>query len=210
LNAIYKMRRVLEALEGYCEGLDAIRHPLIGSPSGAVTLIQGGHKESAVPDRCELVLDRRMVPGESQDAVVGDLERLLRALQAADPELGVAIEGYLPTSGPPSETPRDARLVGLATEAVREVTGAPGEVYGAGFGCDMTHFARSARRRSSSGRETSSAPTRRTSGSASTSWSRALASTRPSSAGWSAEPAGAVRHPTEAEPPAGQMAALHL
>jgi acetylornithine deacetylase/succinyl-diaminopimelate desuccinylase-like protein len=46
----------------------------------------------------------------------------------------------LPTSGPPSETPRDARLVGLAVEAVGEVTGTPGEVYGAGFGCDMTHF----------------------------------------------------------------------
>ena len=25
-------------------------------------------------------------------------------------------------------------------ESVQEVTGASGEVYGAGFGCDMTHF----------------------------------------------------------------------
>ncbi len=40
----------------------------------------------------------------------------------------------------PSETPRDARLVGLAEAAVREVTGHPAEVYGAGFGCDMTPF----------------------------------------------------------------------
>jgi acetylornithine deacetylase len=46
----------------------------------------------------------------------------------------------MPTSGPPSETPGDARLVGLAVDAVGEVTGAPGVVYGAGFGCDMTHF----------------------------------------------------------------------
>jgi acetylornithine deacetylase/succinyl-diaminopimelate desuccinylase family protein len=140
VNAIFKMRKVLAALEAYCEGLDARAHPLIGPPSGAVTLITGGHKESAVPDRCEIVLDRRMVPGERQDQVVADIEALLDRLRAEDPELQVAIEGYLPTSGPPSETPRDARLVGLAVEAVGEVTGAPGVVYGAGFGCDMTHF----------------------------------------------------------------------
>jgi acetylornithine deacetylase/succinyl-diaminopimelate desuccinylase family protein len=140
INAIFKMRRVLEALEAYVDGLDARQHPLIGPPSGSVTLIRGGHKESAVPDRCEIVLDRRMVPGESQDAVIRDLEGLLATLAAADPELEVGIEGYLPTSGPPSETPRDARLVGLAVDAVREVAGAPPDVYGAGFGCDMTHF----------------------------------------------------------------------
>ncbi len=140
INAIFKMRTVLEALEQYVEGLDARRHPLIGPPSGTVTLIRGGHKESAVPDRCEIVLDRRMVPGETQDAVVADIEGVLRRLAARDPELRVGIEGYLPTSGPPSETPRDARLVGLAEAAVREVTGRAAEVYGAGFGCDMTHF----------------------------------------------------------------------
>jgi acetylornithine deacetylase/succinyl-diaminopimelate desuccinylase-like protein len=120
VNAIFKMRKVLAALETYCEGLDARAHPLIGPPSGAVTLITGGHKESAVPDRCEIVLDRRMVPGERQEQVVADIEALLTRLRAEDPALQVAIEGYLPTSGPPSETPRDARLVGLAVEAVGE------------------------------------------------------------------------------------------
>jgi acetylornithine deacetylase/succinyl-diaminopimelate desuccinylase family protein len=140
VNAIFKMRRVLDALEAYVDGLDTRRHPLIGPPSGAVTLIRGGHKESAVPDRCEIVLDRRMVPGESQAEVVAAIEAVLRGVAAADPELRVGIEGYLPTSGPPSETPRDARLVRLADEAVHEVTGRPAEVYGAGFGCDMTHF----------------------------------------------------------------------
>jgi acetylornithine deacetylase/succinyl-diaminopimelate desuccinylase family protein len=140
INAIFKMRKVLEALEAYTDGLDARRHPLIGPPSGSVTLIHGGIKESAVPDRCEIVLDRRMVPGETQAQVVADIEALLGRLAAADPELRVGIEGYLPTSGPPSETPRDARLVRLAEAAVREVTGRAPEVYGAGFGCDMTHF----------------------------------------------------------------------
>lgn len=140
VNAIYKMRPVLEALERYCDGLDAIQHPLVGPATGAVTLVRGGHKESAIPDRCEVVLDRRMVPGERQDAVIAEIEGLLGRLRSADPELVARIEGYLPTSGPPSETPADARLVGLAREAVREVTGALPEVYGAGFGCDMTHF----------------------------------------------------------------------
>ncbi len=93
VNAIFKMRKVLAALEAYCEGLDARAHPLIGPPSGAVTLIAGGHKESAVPDRCEIVLDRRMVPGERQGQVVADIEALLARLRAEDSELQVAIEG---------------------------------------------------------------------------------------------------------------------
>jgi acetylornithine deacetylase/succinyl-diaminopimelate desuccinylase family protein len=140
LNAVFKMRKVLEALERYVDGLDAIRHPLIGHATGAVTLIKGGHKESAVPDRCEVVLDRRMVPGESQDQVVKDIERVLAEAAAADPALKVTIEGYLPVSGPPSETPRDARIVNEAVAAVAEATGTAPEVYGASFGCDMTHF----------------------------------------------------------------------
>lgn len=140
INAIFKMRKILEVLERYVDSLDAHRHPLIGPPSGTVTIIRGGHKESAVPDRCEIILDRRMVPGESQEVVIGHIEGLLRDTARRDPELRVGIEGYLPTSGPPSETPPDARLVGLAVEAVGEVTGMPGELYGAGFGCDMTHF----------------------------------------------------------------------
>src|SRR5262245_57455039 len=118
VNAIYKMRKVLAALEAYCDGLAARAHPLIGPPSGAVTVITGGHKERAVPDRCEIVLGRRMVPGERQDEVVAAIEALLARLGRDDPELRVAIEGYLPTSGPPSETPREARVVRLAVEAV--------------------------------------------------------------------------------------------
>ncbi|HEY8370130.1 MAG TPA: M20 family metallopeptidase [Thermodesulfobacteriota bacterium] len=140
VNAVFKMRKVLEALERYVDGLESISHPLIGHPSGTVTLIKGGHKESAVPDRCEIVLDRRMVPGESQAQVIADIEGVLRSVAAADPEVKVEIEDYLPTSGPPSETPRDARIVSEAVAAVAEVTGRQPEVYGAGFGCDMTHF----------------------------------------------------------------------
>lgn len=140
LNAIFKMRKVLEALERYVDGLDAIHHPLIGQPSGTVTLISGGHKESAVPDRCAIVLDRRMVPGESQEQVVEDIRAVLRGVVERDPEVRVEIEEFLPVSGPPSETPRDARIVRETVAAVAEVTGRTPDVYGAGFGCDMTHF----------------------------------------------------------------------
>src|SRR5262249_54059314 len=47
VNAIFKMRMVLAALEAYVEGLESHRHPLIGPPSGSVTIIRGGQHEGA-------------------------------------------------------------------------------------------------------------------------------------------------------------------
>ena len=140
VNAIFKMRKVLAALEAYCEGLDGAR----ASPHRAAQRRRDPHHRRPQGERGAGPLRDRARsphgPGRAPGAVVADIEALLSGLRAEDPGLQVAIEGYLPTSGPPSETPADARLVGLAVEAVGEVTGAPGEVYGAGFGCDMTHF----------------------------------------------------------------------
>jgi acetylornithine deacetylase/succinyl-diaminopimelate desuccinylase family protein len=139
INAIVKMRLIIEGLERYAERVGQRRHPLIGPATASITMISGGRNESAIPDRCELILDRRMVPGESEEAVVAEIEAVLREAAARDPELRVRIDGFRPVSGPASETPRDARLVGLAVEAVEAVT-AGARIAGMTFGCDMSHF----------------------------------------------------------------------
>jgi acetylornithine deacetylase/succinyl-diaminopimelate desuccinylase-like protein len=65
-NAIFKMARVLQALEQY-QREEAPRrgeHPLVGRPSLSVGLISGGISVNTVPDECVIEIHRRLLPGE--------------------------------------------------------------------------------------------------------------------------------------------------
>jgi acetylornithine deacetylase len=79
VNAIYKMRRVLTHIEEQvAPALSAVRHPLLGSPTVSVGTIRGGTQVNVVPDRCEIEVDRRLVPAEDRAQVIrqiiGDCE----------------------------------------------------------------------------------------------------------------------------------------
>jgi len=65
-NAIYRMSRVLSALEEYARTVTpSLRaHSLVGRPTLSVGLISGGISVNTVPDRCTIEIDRRVVPGE--------------------------------------------------------------------------------------------------------------------------------------------------
>jgi len=70
VNAIYKMRAVLERLERW---QPVARHPLLGAPTLSVGTIRGGTQVNVVPAACEIEVDRRLVPGESVEAVVAEM-----------------------------------------------------------------------------------------------------------------------------------------
>jgi acetylornithine deacetylase/succinyl-diaminopimelate desuccinylase-like protein len=65
-NAIYKMGRVLAAIETYARDVvpKLARHPLCGTPTLSVGTITGGLSVNTVPDVCTVEVDRRLVPGE--------------------------------------------------------------------------------------------------------------------------------------------------
>ena len=66
-NAIYRMTRVIGALENYATEV-APRlpgHPLCGSPTLSVGVISGGISVNTVPASCVIEIDRRVIPGEN-------------------------------------------------------------------------------------------------------------------------------------------------
>jgi acetylornithine deacetylase/succinyl-diaminopimelate desuccinylase len=67
VNAIASMSRLVLRL---AEVLPDREHPLVGRPSVNAAVIAGGSAPNVVPDRCELVIDRRIVPGETDPAQV--------------------------------------------------------------------------------------------------------------------------------------------
>ncbi len=78
-NAILEMARIVELLEtDYAARLARRRHLLLGCATVSVGVISGGSQANIVPDQCSISVDRRTLPGETQDRVWRELRALLR------------------------------------------------------------------------------------------------------------------------------------
>jgi succinyl-diaminopimelate desuccinylase len=134
INAIEHMGRVIAALGPLRERLAARGHPLVGSPSITVGTITGGTVPNMVASDCRMVLDRRVIPGESPKEAFAEIEALLGALHAADPMFNAAARVVM--DWPSVDVPPDVPVLGALRRAVREVTGADPEVGGKDGGTD--------------------------------------------------------------------------
>ena len=126
VNAITSMARFLLRLP---EVLPDREHPLVGKPTVNAALISGGNAPNVVPDRCEVDIDRRIVPGETDpDVVRAPFLELVRSLRTEHPE--VEIEVVLREWTDAAEASPDADIVRLAVDAVESATGARPELVG--------------------------------------------------------------------------------
>ena len=140
VNAIYQAIPVLEAFRAYAQQIGDRQHPLCGSPSAAVTMMSAGVAENVIPGRCEITLDRRMIPGEVETEVVAEIEGVLEDVRHSRPDVEVMIERFLATTGSASELQPDHPLVELALASASAATGKHAAVIGLSGACDMTHF----------------------------------------------------------------------
>jgi acetylornithine deacetylase len=79
VNAIYRMAKVLSALEEYAAELPGVvpLHHLCGPATLSVGRIEGGISVNTVPDRCAIEIDRRLIPGEDGPAAIDHLREFL-------------------------------------------------------------------------------------------------------------------------------------
>ena len=79
-NAVHEMARVVDALEtDYAAQLRRRKHKLLGAGTVNVGKISGGTQPNIVPDACEITIDRRTLPGETNAGVRREITTLLRA-----------------------------------------------------------------------------------------------------------------------------------
>jgi acetylornithine deacetylase len=80
VNAIYRMARVVKALEEFADGLayHVCPHALCGSPSLSVGRIEGGISVNTVPDECTIEIDRRVIPREDASHAMEHVAEHLR------------------------------------------------------------------------------------------------------------------------------------
>jgi acetylornithine deacetylase/succinyl-diaminopimelate desuccinylase-like protein len=74
------MARVVDLLETkYAAQLRARRHTLLGHATVSVGVISGGTQANIVPDHCDILVDRRTLPGETEKGVWREIKALLRS-----------------------------------------------------------------------------------------------------------------------------------
>ncbi|RPE01190.1 M20 family peptidase [Candidatus Pantoea deserta] len=140
VNAIYQSAKLLGLIEAsHHEQVRCRCHALVGNASLTVTRIHGGHADNVVPDSCELLLDRRMVPGEDESAVKAELQQLLDHARDAS-GVDAEIVAWQPTTGGATETDSSEAIVRHSLAACRRHGQAEPGPFGFQGGCDLVHF----------------------------------------------------------------------
>ena len=139
-NAILRMADVLHVLrEEYGRRLAGRTHPLVGNSSFSVGIIKAGTSFNMVPDRCEAIIERRQIPGESVDDVEAELKEVLNIARRRHPDLNVEVQAPF-VFGDVLDTPADAPIVKVLRDAVTDVCGSA-NVIGVSYGSDAATLA---------------------------------------------------------------------
>jgi acetylornithine deacetylase len=139
VNAIYAMNEVIAVLRREAARVYPEReHPLCGPPKLTVSMIQGGVSEHIVPERCEIAIDFRVIPGESCQQVLEEAKAWLA--EHLEPPTYQTIGFAEPHKmEPPMETHAEHALVQGILRAAADVLG-HAEVKGVPYNTDASHY----------------------------------------------------------------------
>jgi acetylornithine deacetylase/succinyl-diaminopimelate desuccinylase family protein len=138
INAISYAAKIIEAVHSM--NFD-VRNELfeIPSPSFSVTMISGGTKVNIIPESCELALDRRMLPGETAEIVMEELNKIINPILGEEKELDIEVK-MRPNYFDPYIISEDEHIAQATIESVKEVTGKRPEIRGKAAGTDASHI----------------------------------------------------------------------
>lgn len=135
VNAIYEMAKAVSAFEKHLQTLEKRANYLVGNPTISVGTISGGTKSNVVPERCTIVLERRIVPGEKVEDVRSEVESILANIRKGDSDFRFSIRELIVHE--PSSTDPDHEVVKLCRNAVQQVIGLDPSPTGVPYGTDM-------------------------------------------------------------------------
>jgi acetylornithine deacetylase len=110
IDANLKMGRFLHELDRLEQELRAREpHPLIGPPTLHAAMLNGGREMSVIADRCELRIERRTIPGETEAQAIAELQTLLDRLSTSDEAFHATVKSFFARE--PFEVAADAPIV---------------------------------------------------------------------------------------------------
>jgi|SRR5271157_252011 len=136
VNAISIAAEVLRELELYRSKVMEVADPMLGRSSLEVTMIQGGERINVVPEKCQIYVDRRLIPGETVESAYDELDEVVKSV--GDRAKAHIILKLL-CSYPTSRTDENEKIVVIVKDAL-ERKGLTSEPMGFPAGCDMHTF----------------------------------------------------------------------
>jgi acetylornithine deacetylase len=135
ISAIGKMGRIIAALERFDQNeLRARTHPLVGPASMHCSVVQGGTGLSTYSEKCKLQIERRTLPGETLEQVLGELKEIAK-------RAGEEAEIRCLLDRPPLTAERNSKIASAVRDAASSVTGHPPEESGVAYWMDAALFA---------------------------------------------------------------------
>lgn len=125
VNAIDHMAALIREL---LSSVPDISHPVVGAPTLSIGTIHGGAKLNIIPASCVIEIDRRTIPGETNEDVIAQFEAAVERAREVYPDMDATVE--IVDSGAPFEMPADSRLVRTMAEATETATGRASEIIG--------------------------------------------------------------------------------
>lgn len=136
-NAIYQMVEVIQHLRETLDPRFAARsHHLVGYPTWAIGIIHGGHAANVIPETCQIVVDRRIIPGETSEGSIREFEEAIEELAATKPDMHPSIASR-DLADWPLDTAEDEPIVQAAMRALR-ANDLPPEPQGVTYGTDAS------------------------------------------------------------------------
>lgn len=120
INAIGKMVKVIQGLERLKMKYKKSNLFKFG-PNLTVSKICGGRAINVVPDECSIKVDIRLIPSQTKDTVLKDINALLKKFRKNDPTLRVKTEPYLYEA--PFQTSQDSKIVKILKQNAEEILG---------------------------------------------------------------------------------------
>ncbi len=140
IDANMKMGRFLHELERFEQALRARDpHPLVGPPTLHAAMINGGREMSVIADRCELRIERRIIPGETEEQTISEMQALLERLSASDESFHATAKSFFARA--PFEVAGDAPIVKAVRSAAENVLQRQIEPGGVSFWTDAALLA---------------------------------------------------------------------
>jgi succinyl-diaminopimelate desuccinylase len=120
VSAIEKMVKILYRLqERLGEAFKTRDSGILPPASMNIGTIQGGVSFNVVADSCDVVIDRRTLPGETPESVMQEMQDIIDEVKREDPDVDATLQ--LMGSGNPFETSPDEKICRIAKKTLDEL-----------------------------------------------------------------------------------------
>lgn len=123
MNAIFLASQIIQNLEQFDV---KVSHPILGKPTISFGLIQGGKKINIGAGECNIGIDIRYLPIQSEKEIIQQIQNMLKPI--------AEIEISIIDSGIPFETSPESKLVQIAKAVTK------GKLQGVNFGTDARYY----------------------------------------------------------------------